>query len=107
MRLEQLQLNSKDRTVFKNLMDSEIDDLIDKLILPGEVMNSQELLIDTSENPRTFKEVAVLTDGAAFGELALINERPRMATIKCIERCHFLVLNKEEYNTAINEIKRR
>ena len=51
--------------------------------------------------------MAILSEGAAFGELALIYDKPRMATIKCVERSHFIVLTKQEYNTAINEIDRR
>ena len=52
-------------------------------------------------------EVAQLTVGGAFGELALIYDKPRMATVKCIERCHFIVLSKTEYNHALKEIDRR
>ena len=31
----------------------------------------------------------------AFGELALINDQPRSATIVCTKDCHFAVLSKE------------
>ena len=52
-------------------------------------------------------EVAILGEGGAFGELALIYDKPRMATVKCIERSHFIVLSKTEYNGALSEIDRR
>ena len=68
--------------------------MIDKLILPGEFVSSQELLVDHSENPKPFREVTILSEGDAFGELALIYDKPRMATIKCQERSHFIVLTK-------------
>ena len=44
-----------------------------------------------------FVEVAKLSSGAAFGELALIKGQPRAATIKCLTDSHFVVLNKEDY----------
>ena len=52
-------------------------------------------------------ELAVLGDGDAFGELALIYDKPRIATVKCLERCHFIVLSKTEYKSALSEIERR
>lgn len=39
-------------------------------------------------------EIKVLEKGTAFGELALIENKPRAATIKCRENCHFAVLDK-------------
>ncbi len=40
----------------------------------------------------------VLEAGLAFGELALINNAPRMASIICeSEDCGFAVLNKKEF----------
>ena len=78
----------------KNHEIENLYSLIDKIIQPGLVVNSNDLLIDDSDNPKIFKEVAVLSEGAAFGELALIYDKPRMATIKCVERSHFIVLSK-------------
>lgn len=51
--------------------------------------------------------MAKLEEGDSFGELALLYSKPRMATIKCIERSHFVVLTKDDYNGAIAEIERR
>ena len=39
-------------------------------------------------------EIRVLEIGNSFGELALIENKPRAATIKCKENCHFAVLDK-------------
>lgn len=36
-----------------------------------------------------------LEEGCAFGELALLNNKPRLASIKCHENCHFMVLEKK------------
>ena len=42
-------------------------------------------------------EVAKLKTGSSFGELALINNEPRKATIMCLTDCFFAVLEKEDY----------
>lgn len=39
-------------------------------------------------------DVAHLGPGGSFGELALVQEKPRMATIKAIKRCHFATLSR-------------
>ena len=41
--------------------------------------------------------MAVLGSGKSFGELALINMKPRMATIRCEENTKFAILDKYEY----------
>jgi CRP-like cAMP-binding protein len=46
-----------------------------------------------------------LVSGASFGELAFINEEPRAATIKCLTKCSFATLTKEEYNAFLSKIE--
>ena len=41
-----------------------------------------------------FVDIARLQSGASFGELALIDGKPRIATIKCLSRCHFITMTK-------------
>ena len=43
------------------------------------------------------KEVAVLNAGQSFGEMALINDRPRYFSVKCLESTILAVLHKEDY----------
>ena len=42
-------------------------------------------------------EVHQLSTGSSFGELALINNEPRKATVQCISDCYFAVLEKKDY----------
>ena len=41
-----------------------------------------------------FVDVAKLGSGKSFGELALISDVPRAATIKCLTQCSFATLSK-------------
>ncbi|EAS00948.1 cyclic nucleotide-binding domain protein (macronuclear) [Tetrahymena thermophila SB210] len=50
------------------------------------------------------KKVKELSRGESFGELALINDAPRSASIKCIVDCHFAVLDKKNYITLFQQI---
>lgn len=44
-------------------------------------------------------EVAILTSGQSFGEMALINNGPRYFSVKTLEPCILAVLNKDDYHT--------
>ncbi|EAR84263.2 cyclic nucleotide-binding domain protein (macronuclear) [Tetrahymena thermophila SB210] len=55
---------------------------------------------DQSEIPELIK-VAVMPTGAGFGELALISNKPRMATIICEEDCEFLTLQKRPFDKIL------
>lgn len=54
-----------------------------------------------------FLTVAKLTDGSAFGELALIEQKPRMASCRCLKNTHFMVLSKNDYNRVIGALEKR
>ena len=47
-------------------------------------------------------EVKVLEDGDSFGELALMNEKKRSATIVAKSDCHLAVLRKNEFNSTLS-----
>ena len=47
------------------------------------------------------KQVVALGDGFSFGELALLNSKPRAATIVCLEDCHFATLNRQDFDKII------
>lgn len=48
------------------------------------------------------KEVARIGRGDFFGELALLNDEPRAATVKSIGRSTMLTLNKEQFLSIVN-----
>eukprot|EP00347_Sterkiella_histriomuscorum_P002457 403368072 len=50
-----------------------------------------------------FEEMAVLKSGQSFGELALIQNKPRSATILCLTDCYLATLNKQSFNQAISK----
>ena len=49
-------------------------------------------------------KVATLKVGIGFGELALMNNTPRSATIKTEEDCQFAVLNKADFKIIMDKI---
>ena len=63
-----------------NFVDSEIIKYID-------FENLDELV--------WFVDYTILKDGNSFGELALINDEPRKATIKCVTDCTFAKFSKQ------------
>lgn len=50
---------------------------------------------------RNFSQIAELTDNAFFGEMALVSEEPRNATIRAITDVEALVLKKEDFRNLL------
>lgn len=44
-----------------------------------------------------------LGEGKGFGELALVNDDPRAATVVCESTCEFLTIQREPYNKILRE----
>lgn len=65
-----------------------------------EFMNSFKDRSNDSEGNR----VKVLVQGQAFGELALLDNKPRAATIICEEDCHFAVLEKQAFTEILSKV---
>jgi CRP-like cAMP-binding protein len=52
-------------------------------------------------------QVATLGPGSIFGELALLHEQPRNASITCSEDCELVVIKKDDFDALLKqEIKR-
>lgn len=79
----------------------------DILFNAGDVSNS--LYIINKGSVEVYKEFdadvtlsfATLHSGELFGEMALIDEFPRSASIRALEDCEFLILTKENFEDII------
>lgn len=94
--LELEKLNSEPGSPLKILAKKPKDDEF-KIIYDGEKADPHEIIEDG------FVDIARVSVGTSFGELALIDGKPRMATIKCLTRCHFLVLNRNDYIKSLKD----
>lgn len=52
-------------------------------------------------------DVAKLREGIGFGELALINEAPRSATIRSVSEVHFSTLEKDDFNSILGKVMKK
>lgn len=64
---------------------------------------TKEVVSSTGEKSTVLAlgEVANLNVGDGFGELALLNDGPRLATIVCKEESHFATLSKENFRSIL------
>lgn len=70
------------------------------IIIQGKV----EVLIPIGQN-HSLIQVAILDDGKSFGDLALLKDAPRNATISCLTDCHFATLFKDDYLRILGRIE--
>lgn len=85
------------------------------VILQGSVgiwVNLPKIILDENGKPLEQKElvlteVKTLGPGTSFGELALLDNRPRAATIRCKENCEFAVLDKQHFDAILKEKEQR
>jgi CRP-like cAMP-binding protein len=81
---------------------------LEAMLEDGPVVEAETLLSRTPSGfDAGFSDEAHLVAGCSFGELAIMHDRPRNATIKCISRCHFLTLSRKDYIETLNEIIKR
>lgn len=52
-----------------------------------------------------FIDIARLSGGGSFGALALLDGKPRMTTIKALNRCHLMILSRKDYNKTLDTIE--
>lgn len=60
-----------------------------------------------SSGMQKFSLLSVLRQGDSFGELALISDQPRAASVLCREQCYFAVLERNDYKTILKEVQER
>ncbi len=69
------------------------------LVLEGEVAVIKKLSEETDQEI----ELARIKAGDYFGEMALFEDEPRSATIRCVTPSHFMTLNKIEFMEIVTE----
>lgn len=63
--------------------------------------NPQEIT-SNNEIPNEIK-VKVLRGGESFGELSLLDNRPRAASVICEQECHLAVLEKQYFDKILSK----
>jgi voltage-gated potassium channel len=95
----------------QELLEDIMQALEPRIFVPGErvfridehgdalyLIHSGQVEILTRDN----QIIATLTDGAVFGEIALISDKPRTATVRAKTYCDLYVLPKEAFNRVIS-----
>lgn len=81
---EMLEMNEEDKSNLVNTLEA----VSDKGVIE-DMANLNHQLVE--------KEIAILFVGQSFGEMALINDRPRYFSVKCLESTVLGILQKEDY----------
>lgn len=63
--------------------------------------------IDNYEKIKWFVEVHTLTTGDSFGELGLLKDEPRAATIFCQNDVYLAVLSREDFDKVLKKMENR
>lgn len=84
---------------FENSYVFNYGDQADKFYILVE--GSVEVRIPDPDNKKILIKIADLATGQSFGELALMKNQPRMASIYCTSMCHFATLSKEDYDRIL------
>ena len=60
------------------------------------------LFDDKTQRNYFFYELKTIKTGDSFGQLALMENKPRSASIICKEDCHFAILDKENFDGILS-----
>lgn len=110
--INSMKINTKEAVGEKNIiLSNEEKNLL--ALFKQKVKEEQKILLNCIKHSEKetleiefedLNEVGILNAGSSFGELALISERPRSATIQAREKCSFLVLNKSSFTKILGGI---
>ena len=101
---EVLELQNEPKNVIFSIQEKHLDRTNkDDLNIINELKKVSKRLYTV----KRLKAVVQLHDGAAFGELALINNKPRAATITSIEPCHVAYLNRSDFRVILGQILKK
>lgn len=97
---------SVDELTNEQIVKMHLEDFLDL------AKSRQKKIVDNVINPTEFEgikewfiEIKKLHSGDYFGELALINNAPRVATITTIEPSSFAVIDRETYKKVLMKIE--
>mmetsp|Transcript_36082 Transcript_36082/g.78724 ORF Transcript_36082/g.78724 Transcript_36082/m.78724 type:complete len:910 (+) Transcript_36082:87-2816(+) len=82
-----------------------IEDEAQKQVLPRYL--TAEGFNSFSTKSRLGKEVATMSVGTVFGELALMNDGMRASSCVCTQDCELLVLSRDPFRNALREVNDR
>lgn len=77
--------------------------------LNSKVLQAQSELFNAREKLKRTplqQESIEYKSGNYFGELALLNDQPRSATVKCKTDCHFLLIEKKQFKELLQKADR-
>lgn len=86
-------------------MDELAFEKMQKILSPEQIDNFREYL--QLKQITWFLKVARLRTSDTFGELALVNNDKRKATIKCLSDCVFATIDKNDYQTVLRNLQLR
>ena len=110
-------MKEKEENKMKNMLMKEIRHSIrhgchskyqiknDMNITDDDIVNLSN--IEILSNQKWFIKVVNLQEGNSFGELALINDKPRAATITCEQDCTLGYISRNDYKRILEKIERR
>ena len=80
--------------------------MLDEILDDGPFVDPIDLLPNDETAPY-ISDVAHLGPGCSFGELSLIYNKPRCATVKVLQRCHLMVLSRSDFEQCLRDIERK
>eukprot|EP00347_Sterkiella_histriomuscorum_P008621 403344394 len=96
----------------KNSLDDESTNApkqeeVDHLNEVNDEIENEQSEEDMDEFWLRYIEISQLQTGQSFGDLALIEQKPRMASIRCLTETHFAVLSKKDFNKVLGVIEKK
>ena len=84
---------------------TSFDPKIHMIQFRNDIQNLEQL--EKYRQYKWFIEVAKLQSGKTFGELALINDKPRAATIVCLQDCYLACLDRVSYQKVLQRLEQK